>query len=345
MTTRSQAIGMVACAFEVGATPVTEVQLLPAGEFRAEDGRPRDAAAWRLDAEIAALVIKRGARRVNRRVIDYEHQTLNTEWNGQPAPAAGWFSGLQWRDGEGLFATGVQWTPKATAAIDAAEYRYISAVFSYLPESGEVLDVLNAGLTNAPAIDGMSEVVARAAARRTLHDPQPPLENDVDKALKEALDLTEGAGIDDAVAAIAALRTQIDTAQAAVAAAKAATATPDPAKYAPVTVVEELRTEIAALRAESTGREVDTLVAAALADGRLLPAQEGWARELGTTNLAALTSYVESAQPIAALRSSQSGGADPDTGEGADGLNAQQTAICRAMGLDSKTYKAGLAAA
>ena len=42
---------IASCAFAVNAT--SEIQLLPAGEFRASDGRPHDVAAWLVNAEIA----------------------------------------------------------------------------------------------------------------------------------------------------------------------------------------------------------------------------------------------------------------------------------------------------
>jgi len=41
-------------------------------------------------------------------VIDYHHQTLLAEKNGQPAPAAGWFDALEWREGDGLYAIDVR---------------------------------------------------------------------------------------------------------------------------------------------------------------------------------------------------------------------------------------------
>lgn len=51
---------------------------------------------------------------------------------------------------------------------------------------------------------------------------------------------------------------------------------PDPAKFVPVETVEQLRSEVAALRSRQQ-RQVEELVQAGLNDGRILPAQEGWA--------------------------------------------------------------------
>lgn len=66
------------------------VQLLPAGRFKAKDGRPGSQAActeWVCCPEQANAVMAQAAQQSNPMVIDYEHQTLNAETNGQPAPA------------------------------------------------------------------------------------------------------------------------------------------------------------------------------------------------------------------------------------------------------------------
>jgi phage I-like protein len=122
-------IALAALAFEVGGRG-SSLQLLPAGVIKGKDGRPKGLPGWRTDASIASRVIARAERLANDLVIDYEHQTLNTQTNGQPAPAAGWFKQLEWREGEELFAVGVKWTERARAMIAAGEYRYISRYFA-----------------------------------------------------------------------------------------------------------------------------------------------------------------------------------------------------------------------
>src|SRR5258708_27555760 len=79
-----------------------EIQLLPAGEFRAIDGRPAEVQAWKLDRATAERLIAEFNAKKNDLVIDYEHQTLHAEDNGKPAPAAGWIKALEWREGKGL---------------------------------------------------------------------------------------------------------------------------------------------------------------------------------------------------------------------------------------------------
>ena len=81
-----------------------EIQVFPAGEFRAFDGRPDDVDTWRMDGDIARALIERFNARQRRLVVDYEHQTLAAATNGQPAPASGWMKSLEWREGQGVFA-------------------------------------------------------------------------------------------------------------------------------------------------------------------------------------------------------------------------------------------------
>jgi hypothetical protein len=86
---------------------------------------------------------------------------------------------------------------------------------------------------------------------------------------------------------------------------------PDPAKFVPVESLQAAMAELAALQKAQLAADIDTLVQAALADGRLLPAQEQWARDLGQANLAALRQFLDTAQPVPALLGTQTGGKPP----------------------------------
>ncbi len=144
-----------------------DIQLTPAGLFRARDGRPEGLPGWYIDAVLAATVIEQAFLQKDRFLIDYEHQTLYAEKNGQPAPAAGWYKGtdMQWREGAGLFATNIEWTPAAAKAIANKEYRYISPVIVYNKTTGHILAVNMAALVNYAAIDGMNDIASVAAAK------------------------------------------------------------------------------------------------------------------------------------------------------------------------------------
>ena len=322
-----------------------------------------DVPAWRINAAIATRVIAEH-NPTQPPVIDYEHQTLHKEANGQPAPAAGWIHGLRWLDGKGLYAE-AELTQRARELVAAGEYRYFSPVFEYAKSTGDVVRVLMGALTNHPAIHGMDAINLMAAATaRFGANPHPnPPETTVTllEKLLAAIGLPANTTEDAAIAACTSIKAQADaardalkldgtaTAETVTAACTslraAAGATPDPAKYVPINVVQELQTNVAALTADVNKRQLDDLIAPALADGRLLPAQEDWARDLGKTNVAALTNYLKTAQPIAALTATQTGGKSPAAGETKDahGLTKDELAVAAACGMTPEAYAKGKA--
>ena len=337
-------IAIAACAF--AAAPVDAgvgrvlLQLTPAQDFTPSDGRAMDVPAWRINAATAQRVIA-AFNAAQPPVIDYEHQTLHKEANGQPAPAAGWMHGLRWIEGRGLFAE-AELTERARALVQSGEYRYFSPVFEYARGSGEVTRILMGALTNHPAIAGMEAVnlMAAASARFTTTPTTSTKEsddmNELLKKLLAALGLPEDASEEQALSAIKAL-----TDKPAVA---AATATPDPAQYVPVAVVQELQTNLAALSASVHTRAVDDVIPPALGDGRLLPAEKAWARDTAKTpaGLASLTSLLKVRQPIAALASTQTKG-QPPAAAAADthGLTADELAVAAACGMTPEAYAKG----
>lgn len=292
---KSQARAQVAAlTVELDSEHPDEIQLLPDGIFRARDGRPESLSGWRLTAARAQTIQADARARKTPYVIDYEHQTLRTEANGQPAPAAGWFRELDYRPGEGLFAH-AEWTDRARQMIAAKEYRFISPVFGYNAETGDVLALHSAALTNTPALDGMREVYARAAA--TLGYSDTTQEADMPDAVKTALGLPEDADESAVVQAVEALKAKASEAEAKIAALKE----PDPAQFVSTQVVEALKAEVAELRAKDRAREIEDVIQAALNDKRgplLLPAQLDWARKLGAANIEALREYVKTAVPV-----------------------------------------------
>ena len=138
-------------------------RLVPAGRFRANDGRPSGITGWLMDGESARRIIAALATQKNDMLIDYEHQSLRTQETGKPAPAAGWFKRLEWREGDGLYITDARWTRNAAAMLTAQEYRYISPVFSFDDVTGRVLSILGAAITNTPGLDGLTDLAALKA--------------------------------------------------------------------------------------------------------------------------------------------------------------------------------------
>ena len=302
-------VSIAALAFELAATAdgavPTEAHLLPPGPFRATDGRPFECDGWKLDAAIAAQVVARAAAQKTDILIDFEHQSLRSEWNGQRAEAAGWIPRtLEWRDGKGLYATQISWVGDTAQLITDKKYRYISAVFSYYAKTGEVLEIISVALTNTPALDGL-DALADLARKQSIFST----EEDADMADKEAL------------AALTAERDGLKTNMAAL-------TTENTALKARVDAAEQEKA--AAALAADKAKHAD-LLQAALTDGRLIPAQKPWAEK---QTLAALTEYLAATDPVAVLKR-QTDGKDV---AGTHGLSQDELAMCTRMGVDPKDY-------
>lgn len=326
-----------------GAVPTT-LRLIPAGPFRADDGsdRPADAPAWQLSDVDARNLVAEMSRRMSARYIDYEHATLHAKASGAQAPAAGWFDRLEWHPDTGLWAAGISWTARAAGMIADREYRYISPLFTYEPGTGRVLSLLGASLTNDPGLDGLTDLAALAA--QTLLPTYQSQEHPVHETLKKllaALGLAETADESAALAAVSALQTNV----AALGAQVATLATPDPAKYVPVGTLAALQAEngklqsqLAALTAKARAAELAQVIDAAKAAGKLTPALETWATDLGTRDLAALTSYLEAMPVILPPGTTQTGGTAPAGQAGIAALSADEQKVCRLLGVSAEDY-------
>ncbi len=330
-------VGVAPCLFDLNGRAPTELRIVPLGLFKAKDGRPHGLPGWRLDKQSAEVALRNIQALADDFLLDYEHQTLYTIKNGQPAPASAWVkrSDFQLRD-DGIYAVNIDWTEAAKASIEAREYRYISPVIQYDKKTGIVTGVLMAALVNHPAIDGLTDLAA-AAAQFFL--PQSE-DTTVDKETLALLGLDENASPEQIAQAVAALKANADqveslTDEIAALKANADPGKPDPAKYVPVETMTAMQQQIANLSNRLNSRDCEELIEAALADGRLLEPQKSWAQSL---DLAALKAYLKDAQPIAALKSSQTNGKEPEQG-GRDGLTADEIAVCKATGVDPEEFK------
>lgn len=326
-----------------GAAPV-DFRIIPAGEFRSWDGRPAECAAWICTEEDGRRIVAELLARQSPRVIDYEHATLRAKTEGIKAPAAGWFKTAEWR-ADGVWLIGVDWTALAAQEIADKAYRFVSPVFSYNPTSGRVGSLLYAALTNDPGLDGLTDLAA-LAAELLLLPPTNPLENSMNELLKKllaALGLQETATEAEALSAVAGLKTNVASLSAQVAA-------PDPAKFVPIATLSALQGEhatlqgqLAALSAELNGGKLDKVVADGLAAGKLTPATEAWARDLGKKDIAALSAFIAAAPVVVKPGETQTNGQGGQGGN--DALTAAELAVCSATGVAPaeflKTKQAG----
>lgn len=335
------AVALAALGVEIPADAPTEFRLIPAGEFKSSDGsgRPVECGAWQMTDEDGTRLVAEMSARGSARVIDYEHATLLSKKTGTPAPAAGWFNRLEWRPGDGLWIIGADWTALAAQQISDKQYRYISPVFSYDADTGRVQKLLHAALTNDPGLDGLTDLAALSALADELFSPSLNPQEKVMELLKKllaALGLQESATEDEALSAVAALKTHVATLSAQA-------AQPDPAKFAPIATLTALQgenatlqTQLVALQAEVDGGKLEQVIADGKAAGKITPATEPWARDLGKANLASLTAFIASAPVVVKPGETQTGGKTGVTGTAA--LSATDLAACQAFGLAPADY-------
>jgi len=337
------ALAIAALGVELAAGAPADIRLIPAGLFRSVDGRPAECAGWQCTDEDGLRLVAEASARTSPQVIDYEHATLHAKKTGSKAPAAGWFKALEWRPGDGLWAIGVDWTALAAQDIASKAYRFISPVFSYDPNTGRVQKLFHAALTNDPGLDGLTDLAALAA--ELLLPPTNPLETAMDllKKLLAVIGLAETTTEAEALAAVASLKTNVVSLSAQAAA-------PDPAKFVPIATLAALQGEhaglqgqLVALQSEVNGGKLDKVIADGLAAGKLTPATEAWARDLGKSNLAQLSAFITAAPVVVAPNTTQTNG-QGDGGNG-DGLTSAELAVCSATGVAPadflKTKQAG----
>ena len=330
-------------------------QLLPAGYFSAVDGRPTDVPGgrWFMDESIFERLWLQVQSAQTKVVVDYDHQTLRKDENGQPAPAAGWFQEMQWRDGSGIWIRPT-WTEKAQRMIQAGEYMYLSAVFPYDPATGVPLRIHSAALTNRPGVDGLAPLASLSASVLT-HQEKTGM-NELLKKLLAGLGInvdseptTEQATA--ALSALSELQTKASSVEAlngklaALSANPTKSATPDPAKYVPIEVVTAMQAQIASLSEQHRTSELEQLISKAKADGRLLPAMEAWARDLGSKDVAALSAFLDRAQPIAALSAMQTSTVKtPEAASPVAALSAEEKEAARLLGKTEEEFAAAKSA-
>lgn len=339
-------------AGEGGVLIVPErILILPDGEFSALDGRPVGmkfgegedqkpvtCKTWLLNADIAAQVIATFDAAGLDLVIDYDHQTLRSEKNGQPAPAAGWITSLEYEAGRGLWAV-VDWTEDGAERVATRQYRYLSPVFPFDPESGAVLWVHSVALTNTPALNQLGEIAAAASRLLSINASRVTSTTTEDhhmdlKTLLVALGLPLETTESTALTALSAQAGRIKTLEAECSDLRAKVF--DPAKHIPLEEHQKVVVELSALKTAQDTATHEQLLQAALSDGRILqPNADYWKQQ----SLAALQSFLQTAKPLAALTTLQTGGQPPaGGGGGAPSLTADELAVCKSMGISAEDF-------
>ncbi|MDD2870118.1 phage protease [Neomegalonema sp.] len=320
--------------------PPEWAHLLPSGAFRGRDGR----GPYLLKDAQAVVLASAGGPGDPESPVDYDHQTdlAAVRGVGGTAPAAGWIKAFEAR-ADGIWAR-MEWTPRGAAALAAREYRYLSPVFEH-DASGEIRRVLRAALTNNPNL----RLTALAAAEpQSDGDDMDPLAE-----ISATLGLPQGSDAAATLAAVKALKASAAGSATALASAlktaglpanaapadleaklrtALAAATPDPSRYAPMEMVTSLQAQIKGL---TEARAVD-LVEQAVKAGKIPPANKDWALAYHAKDPEGFAQYLRN-QP-ALLPSGETAAADQPPG--GDVLDAQQLAICSAMGQTPEEFRA-----
>lgn len=336
-----------------GNAPPKLIHLMPIGEWYGVNGQ----GPFRLDRPNADRIVASIKAAKRPLPIDYDH-ALDLDGGaraGQQAPAAGWFQDAEARD-DGIWVH-VDWTERGAAAIASREYRFISPVFNNEKATGRVVSILRAGLTNIPNFENLTAIASQTQNEGTA------VMDEFLKQLIALLGLAVGATTDDVIAAITELKSQSTTAASQVAAAALALGLPKETNVTQLAAaivaksktgddatevgklktsiaslsatVADLNTELTTLKSKAATNTAETVVASAIAQGKVAPAAKSWALDYATKDPAGFEAYLK-AMPVLL---------DPATGatvvasQGEGDLSAIEKQIASQMGLDHEAYK------
>lgn len=303
MTTRVQAhLSLVALALGDGAggsrPPPPEFRIFPMGLVETAYG------PFIFDDKSAVMVMEEYASQGNDLFVDYDHKSLEDDGPVDGGKAAGWFA-LEVRP-DGLWAINVRWTPAASAALSAGEWRYFSPAFC-CDGDRRICCLINIALTNNPATKNMTPLVAasargaRAAARENTTMSKPIL---------VALGLAETISEADAVGAAQALFTLARDMRALTGKAT------DGEALATVKAWQEshealaaARVELSALKAKEEAASVESLIKLGREQGKITAGNELKVRALSGS--AGIQAFLDTALPVLPANAASEPGEGP----------------------------------
>ncbi|WP_411165826.1 Mu-like prophage I protein [Aeromonas sp. DSM 116730] len=365
LNARPSPLGLAVLDAALGPSDDGWHQLLPVGPFKARDGRPFDVPGghWLLDKTIATTLINRAKTLGQDILIDYDHQTLKVDQNGQPAPAAGWYNGdeIEWREGQGLFIK-PRWTERAAALVAAKEYRFLSAVFPY-DAQGRPLELRMTAITNDPGVVGMQALAALSAQPIQPGQLATPAhavhkETSMNELLKKLLAklgieltgdptdeqlqkaLTELDSLQASAKKAPELEAALSAEKASLAALKAQPGGQvDLAQFVPVATYNALVTQVAALTAQVDTTDAATLIKEARTAGKVVAAEEEYLTAYAAQKgVAALKALLEPRPAIAALTASQTAAVTLPEKKGDAVLSAEDKYAADQLGISHEDF-------
>jgi len=300
----------------VGADRKGWVHLLPVGRFDGVDGRG-PYVVKNPDQIIAASRKDAGQRQM---VIDYDHSTdlvpANPRVRGEPVPAAGWITGMQSRK-DGIWGL-VEWTQRAADFIANREYRYLSPTFRRR-ETGEIVSILRAALTNTPNLD---QLTALASAQEETMKPE--IRNDITTLL--GLD-----GQADDAAIVGKIRTLTEK-------IALQTQNPNPAEFVPIGDFQRAIAEVNKLRQGVSLQAAQERVDDDIRKGLILPWMKEWAVDLCSHTMPSYEKFIAGVGPGFSHLASRVVTGDPPNDR--TKLTADENIVARNLGLTEEEFAA-----
>lgn len=295
------------------------VELIPAGPtVTGRDGRQ-----WLFDEEAQMLVQSSFTTRAIDLPLDWEHATQHRAPKGESAPAAAWISQFEIR--EGALWGKVTWTPNGDAQVTNREYRFLSPVFDFDPDTTRIARLVSAGLTNKP------NFLLTALNQEQMENP----------SVKPSPELLKLLGLPDTATAEQVFTATTDKLNATAQALNAESGNLD--RFVPRADYNAL--ESRALNAESAltehkkaehAKAVDAVITLATQAGKITPATVDYHRAMcqDDAGLTRFKAFVDAA-PVVADPTSLGERKPLDT---TTALNAEEQAICLQFGVDPAEF-------
>lgn len=296
------------------------IELLPAGpEVRGRDGR-----SWRLD-DPQAVVVAFVAAGVDL-PLDIEHATELKAPKGEPAPAVGWITALEVRNGS-VWGR-VDWNSEGGWSVAYRQYRYISPVFTYDKVTMQILRLTSVALTNQPNL----ALQALNREEQKQNEEEPAM-----KKIYAALGLAETATEADALNAIEKMRGDLSTATNRAESPSLDKFVPRADHDAALARATNAEKKLGEMQAAQLEKEIETEVGDALKAGKITPATADYhkaqCRQEG--GLDRFRDFVKAAPVVGGA--SGLDGKSPD--EGGKAMNAEEAKVAAMFGNTADDLK------
>ena len=264
--------------------------------------------------------------------IDIEHSTELKAPNGEPAPAMAWIKALKVREGGAIWGL-VEWNCEGSWLVESKQYRYLSPVFTFDKESGRILRLLSAGLTNNPNL----HLTALNQRQHSQPNNQGEQQMALALAIATALGLSADATEEQGVAAINRLNSDKQTALNSAQNPSIEKFVPRADHDAALNRAEAAETKLKEHEQTALNQEIETELSNALKVGVITPSTIDYHRACCQQKggLDRFKEFAKSAPEIGG-----DSGLDSKQPKATNGtLSDEEKAACRAMGMDEDEYK------